>query len=229
MTSFKAAAALAILHVFSVLAIDLAAPIVGCAEVDCPTSENSTSAQCQVADRTFTLIGLANVDTPVADEDFTWTQGFQARDISDEEDRQYEKNFYLGSPQGFDIEADATKSGYGVCALFFTEVSDQVKFEDDNPVTSVGTCNDALNTNCVEALLKQATDVAGSLTNSSTADACEMLRREFSENLASQCPQFATGDRWQGLEVEGRSISSSARIPWEIAHIAHGMHSSDRL
>lgn len=204
MAIIKVATALSLLHVFTVLAVDLGAPIVGCSEVDCPTITNTTSADCRVGDRTSSVIGLANLDTLVADGDFTWTQGIQVYDNVDpnvDNDRTYEKNFYLGTPQGFDMVRNATAAGYGGCALFFTKVTNLVKFAGDNVVTSVGTCNRALSSDCVDALLDQATKIAGS--SLSTSDSCQRLLSDFNDNLSSQCPRFATGDKWQGLQVQG--------------------------
>lgn len=108
----------------------------------------------------------------------------------------------IGSPQGFDLLKNASASGYGACALFFTNVTNSVKFDGGNIETAVGTCNDALSSDCVNALLKQATDVA---SNSSTPDMCETLLSEFTTNRVPQCSSFATGDRWQDLKVQGMS------------------------
>lgn len=199
-------AATFMLHASSVLAIDLGGPIVGCAAVDCPSTSNSTSADCRVADRNSTVIGLANFQTSVVKDDLTWSQGVSTYDNVDpnvDNDRIYEKNFYLGLPQGLDLTANATKSGYGACALFFTQVTDRVKFGGDDLATSFGTCNDALTADCVNALLKQATDASGSFNSSSTADACKSLQSAFTDKLASQCSRAATGDKWQGLEGRG--------------------------
>lgn len=85
------------LHALSIRAIDLGAPIVGCSEVDCPTDGSSTSAACRVVDRTLSLIGLADLNTSVAD--FTWTEGIQVYDnvnLKVGGDRVYGKSFYLG-------------------------------------------------------------------------------------------------------------------------------------
>lgn len=209
MAIVKAAAAAAALFLFTsgpVVAVDLPAPIVGCSEVDCPAEGgNVTSGNCQVVDRTFTAIGIANLETSVND-DFTWTQGIQAYDNVDPEadsDRVFEKNFYLGTPQGLDLVENATSSGYGACALFFTRVSDDVRFEGDNQELAVGTCPDALNSECVDALLKQATDAIAS--ERSMSESCQKLLTEFNDNLASQCSRFATDAKWQGLKVVGTS------------------------
>lgn len=208
------AAGTLLLHASSVLAIDLGGPIVGCTAVDCPSASNSTSADCRVADRKSTVIGLANFHTSLGKDDFTWSEGVTTYDNVDpqvEHDRIYEKNFYLGLPLSFDLTTNATGSGYGACALFFTKVTDRVKFGGNDSTTSVGTCNDALSADCVNALLKQATEASGSFNKSSTADACKRLQSAFSDNLAPQCPQFATGDNWQGLEVKDLTGSDASK------------------
>lgn len=202
MVTTKLALAL-FLHASAILAVDLVAPIVGCSEVDCPSAANSTSADCRVVDHQLSLIGLANLNTTISKDDFTWTEGIQVYDHTDPKvanTRIYEKNFYLGVPEGLDLVKNAKDSGFGACALFFTQVAKSVQFHGTTNSTTVGTCNDALNKNCVDALLKQATDVAAKFTSSKS---CETLQAEFAANLASQCTNVATGDKWQGLQVQG--------------------------
>ncbi len=196
-----------LLHVPNIRAVDLGAPIVGCSEVDCPTAATTTSASCRVADNTLTAIGLANFQTSFAKDPFTWTLGVENYDntISN---RIYERNFYLGSPQGVNLNT----TNAGACALFFTRVTDQVKFDGNNSATLVGTCNDALNADCVNALLAQATEAASSFGTFSDAEACERLQSDFTSRLVSQCTQFATGNNWQGVEVRRTSLYSSPHV-----------------
>lgn len=178
----------------------------GCTAVNCPSTGNSTSADCRVADRNSTVIGLANFRPSLVKDDFTWSEGISTYDNVDPKvdfNRIYEKNFYLGLPQGFNLTTNATKSSYGACALFFTTVASGVKFGSSDQDTAVGTCNDALTTDCVNALMKQATDASDSFNNSSTADACKSLQSVFADKLVPECSRIATGDKWQGLEVRG--------------------------
>lgn len=223
-----------LLHTSSILAIDLGVPIAGCAEVDCPTSGNSTSAYCQVADRNTTVIGLANLDVPLGN-DFTWTQGVEVYDSSTSNGtlkRVFEKNFYLGSPQGFNLTANATSSGYGACALFFTQLSDQVAFDGNNIIQSTGTCKDALNEGCVNALTTLATHAASLpssiLNNSSTGDICKSLQASLVDNMPSECVTFSNGDKWQGLEVQGMIEPRSFANKMSSASINPQFHSSHR-
>lgn len=202
-----------VLFTSSAISTNLGAPLVGCSEVDCPTATNSTSADCRVVDRSFSAIGLASFNVSLDNDEnhtFTWTEGLEAYDDVNPSvgyDRVYEKNFYLGSPQGFDLPSSGSSPGeFRACALFFTQTTDMVSFEGDNIETSVGTCTDAFNANCVNAVVAQARDLVASLGRSSSADVCERLLSEFKDNLASQCSQFTTGDSWQGLEVRGEHI-----------------------
>ncbi|OCL05721.1 hypothetical protein AOQ84DRAFT_390683 [Glonium stellatum] len=188
------------------MAIDLGAPIVGCAEVDCPTtaSTNETSADCRVADHTFTAIGLSNFQPPtnISSDDFTWTEGIETYDNLDPSidfDRIFERNFYLGTPPAF---AQSNSSRYGFCALFFTQVTNDVKFDSSPIETAVGTCDEAMTQNCVNSLLEQAVSAAASFANQNSDEACGNLLSNFQNNLSSACPQFATGDNWQGLAVK---------------------------
>jgi hypothetical protein len=211
------AAALSILSFLPVLAVELSAPIVGCSDVDCPTASGVTSAECRVADRTFSLIGVAKFDTSIANDDFTWTQGIQAYDkiidpkVNDQkgdESRTYERNFYLGSPQGFNLVENARSAGYGACALFFTKIAPEVKFEGDQRELAVGTCEDALGSECVNAWVKQGADAMR--FNRTTTRPCETLLSEIRDNVVSQCPYAADDEFLQGLKVIGMSCSKSS-------------------
>lgn len=212
-----------------VVAIDSGPALLSCAEVDCPTGGgNVTSANCQVADRNLSAIGLATFEVSLTTNNsvtFTWTQGLETYDDVNPDvdlDRIYEKNFYLGSPQGVDLRANATNSpGLGACALFFTTVTDQVAFDGEDRRVSTGTCTDALDAGCVDAILAQARDVTASLDRQSSADACERLLSAFREGVASQCAQFAGSDGWEGLEVRGMYLCSAMS---EADHLRCGAH-----
>lgn len=193
------------LHIRFILAVDLGASIIGCSELKCPPAKDLTPL-CRVANHTSTVIGLTNLDSPVSETDLTWTKGVRIfQDAkADPPSTTYENDFYLGTSAGFDLSANATKSNYGACALFFIKVSDQVKFEG-NITTSVGTCSNVMTMECLNAVLRQATNAVNASKGSSVADTCQALESDFNDNLVSQCSQFATGDKWDGLHVQGTS------------------------
>lgn len=194
------------LHVPFNLAVDLEASIVGCTELHCPRAED-LNPLCRVANYTSTVIGLTNLKSPVSETELTWTKGvknFQDADI-DPSSITYENNFYLGTPAGFDLSADATKSNYDACALFFVRLFDRVKFRGENTSTTSGTCSDVMTTNCLDAILKQAAHVVITTKGSSVADKCQALESHFSDHLISQRFPFATGRNWNEIVVRGTS------------------------
>lgn len=193
------------------------APIVGCSAVGCPTGPgNSTSANCVVAGRRSNLIGLANLKTSIAGGDnLTWTETVGYVNTSSTPRFSFERSFYLGAPQGFNLAANATSSNFGACAVFFTDISAEAKFPGENIGTSFGTCNDAITTECVNALLEQAQLAVGPASNSSS---CESLKAQISKNLPPSCSRFATGDgAWNGVEVKGIPY---ANLPFSFRAVA---------
>jgi len=203
MASIKNVAALALFASTS-FAVDLGAPLVGCAEVDCPTAgDNTTSAECTLASATYNVIGLGNIDTSSsisADGDLSWTEGVSAIANSDNTGYTFEKDFYLGTPPNFNM------SGTGGCALFLAKVSDKVVFPGNNTADTVGTCADAMSQDCVDALVKQATDAAGTFGKNSTQGACQSLQNEFLANLPDACSIYAENGSWGTINVADLTI-----------------------
>lgn len=183
------------------VAINLGADIIGCTELKCPAAKD-LNPDCRVVNRSSIAVGLTNLDSPFNDITLTWTKGVKNFQNTGSPPITYENNFYLGAPAGFSLSTNATKSNYDACALFFIAVSDQVKFQG-NISTATGTCSDAITTDCLNAILKQATDAVTAFKGSSTAENCQALEADFNNNLNFKCSQFATGDRWDGLHVQG--------------------------
>ncbi len=191
-----------LLHVCFIVAVDLGATIIGCTELQCDPGPHSNPL-CRVGDKNSTVIGVTNLDDPVTDTGLTWTKGVRLpQDYPPTSaGNTYENNFYLGTPAGFDLSTNATRSNYDACALFFN-FSDEVEFEG-NISTSVGTCSDIITIECLNAIRRQATDAVLASNASSVADTCKALESDFSENLSSECSQYATGEKWDGLRVQG--------------------------
>ncbi|KAL2194406.1 hypothetical protein P885DRAFT_43191 [Corynascus similis CBS 632.67] len=156
------------------------AEILSCADVECPIpNPNVTSSTCTVADKTFNAVGILNLDTG----------------------RIYDQAFYLGTPEDFDFDDT------GACALFFTEVSDRVKFGNGDVRNTQGTCGQALSDSCVSALTDRAKKV--DLKGLSSRAACEKMQKDFSDNLDSACSAVAQGDRWTGIKAKALSGNAS--------------------
>ncbi|KAK3291325.1 uncharacterized protein B0H64DRAFT_45997 [Chaetomium fimeti] len=169
------------------------ADILSCADVDCPVTEGTTSATCTVGDKTFNSIGLTSLDTDVDRlRGLSWVKAVGARNVSTEE-RAFDQSFYLGTPDDFDFEDT------GACAVFFTEVSESVRFGDEDPRTSQGTCGQALSDSCVSALTDRARRV--DFNGLRGRRACERLQQEFNDNLDSACSNAASGSNWSGIRA----------------------------
>ncbi|GAB1315584.1 hypothetical protein MFIFM68171_05794 [Madurella fahalii] len=171
------------------------AQIASCAEVECPVVPGTTSAMCTVADKTFDAVGFTFIRNGPS-MFLSWLKGVGAEDVSSS-DRVYDQSFYFGTPPGFDF------GGTGACALFFTQVSESVRFDGDDPRRSQGTCQQAMSEECVSALVTRAKAV--DLDGLSGEAACERLQQDFSSNFDSACSSFATGSRWSGITAHALS------------------------
>lgn len=86
----------------------------------------------------------------------------------------------------------AAKSNYDACGLFFN-VSEQLKF-DGNITTAIGTCSDVISTECIDAILKQATSAVTASKDSSVAGVCQALEVDFRKNFDT---------KWDNLHLQG--------------------------
>lgn len=178
------------------------AQILSCADVECPIASGSTSADCTVVDKTFSAVGVAPLDLDIDGlRDISWVKGVGAQDVGSGE-RLFDQSFYLGTPPDFDFGET------GACALFFSQVSERVRFGDDNPKRSQGTCRQALTDDCVSALLDRAKAV--DISGLSGTAVCERLQSNFSSNLDSACASFTVGSRWTGITAQGTYGSQSS-------------------
>ena len=194
----------ALLTVLATVFQHTAAQILSCADVECPISQGTTAADCIVAGESFNAVGVADLSIEATGFDgLSWTKAVGAGSGGSSDQRLFTQNFYLGHPLGFNPDT-------GACALFFSRVSDRVKFGDGSPKLSEGTCAQAMTESCVNALIKRANSLdLGSA--GSTEAACEKLQNEFSDNLDSECASFATGSRWAGITARPLSGAASPK------------------
>ena len=191
-------AILASLHISRALSQTLPSNIIGCASIPCPDNEAGDS-ECTVIDKTFSNVGLSRISvTSQSLTGLSWTEGVSVIDSNDTTSRTFEKAFYFGVPP------NANLTGTGACAVFFNQVSKEVVFDNRNVEEAQGTCQEALNPQCVDALIDRAekVDVAGL----GSADACAKLEASFKETVDSACTVFANGNVWSGLSVK-RKVS----------------------
>ncbi len=175
-----------------------AANILSCADVGCPITSGTTAATCTVVDRTFNAVGVVGIDSSVGSlKGLSWVKGVGAHNANSTE-RAFDQSFYLGTPGTFDFD------GTGACVLFFTQVSDRVKFGDGDVTRTQGTCHDAMTDSCVSALVDRAKKV--DFQGLSGTAACDKLQKDFSDNLDSACASFAVGSRWTGIQAKGKCV-----------------------
>jgi len=124
----------------------------------------------------------------------SWTEGVSVIDSNDTTNRTFEKAFYLGVPP------NANLTGTGACAVFFNQVSKEVVFDNKNVEEAQGTCQEALNPQCVSALVDRAEKV--DVVGLGSSDACAKLEASFKETVDSACTVFANGNVWNGLSVK---------------------------
>ena len=127
-----------------------------CSDIDCPSL-------CTVVDKSFSDIGVISI--PTTSEllsGLTWTEGVNWSQY--QKLWTFNKSFYFGTPP------DKNLTDVGACAVFFTELIEDVTFGKDK---AKGTCQDALTAECVDALNKRALEVE--LSCLSNVDACQKL------------------------------------------------------
>lgn len=170
------------------------AKIHSCVDVGCPITAGTT-ATCTVVDKSFSAVGVAGIDSSVDSlKGLSWVKavGGERQGANDVLDQA----FYLGTPDGFEFGAT------GACALFFTQVSDMVRFGDLDPKGTEGVCSDAMTNACISALTDRAKKV--DLKGLSGTAACAKLQKDFSDNLDSACAAFAQASKWAGIEAKGK-------------------------
>ena len=176
------------------------AQILSCADVECPIASGSTATNCTVVDKNFNAVGVASLSTNITGfSDLSWVKGVGAKDKGSKE-RVFDQSFYFSTLDNFDF------GGAGACALLFSQVSERVRFGEDDERNTEGTCQEAMTDSCVSALIDRAKAV--DLKSLSSTAACQKLGRDFSDNLDSACASFATGNRWVGIEAQGKCFQT---------------------
>lgn len=165
--------------------------IVGCDAVGCP--KNNT---CTISNDTLsTGIGVAPiVSDNTSFPSLSWVKGSYLDDSQAPANAVYVDNFYLATPQGQSLGSD----GAPACALFFRKFNAAFPGPIGETADATGTCPDAIQQSCIDALTKRATglDVANE------TDACGALQQDFESNMDSECSQYAFGEQWESLNAE---------------------------
>ncbi|KAF3760393.1 hypothetical protein M406DRAFT_223971, partial [Cryphonectria parasitica EP155] len=81
------------------------------------------------------------------------------------------------------------------CAVFFRHFNAVFPGPFPETAISTGTCPDAIQQSCIDALTKRA----ASLHVSNETDACGALQQSFESNLDNECAEYAFGNKWQNV------------------------------
>jgi hypothetical protein len=159
--------------------------IVGCDTVKCPSSG------CVVGDVTNLDLGIANFTSGISPNNpLTWTVGLADIPHDNSINDTWLKSYYLGTPPNLDLRSMFEISG---CALFF-ETATSVQFNFSAPETSMGTCQDALTTECVDDILTWAVNTTAMLSGGPVPGGspnetyvCSHLQAILSNNMPASC------------------------------------------
>ena len=192
------------------------AQISGCDAVDCPTD------QCILGNATAAALGILSFNTSLSPQPLTWTLLVQALDA---QQNLYERDFFLGTPRSLNLSKNTSTrlTGYPqACSLFFEGIAPQLRFPGSDSLHDQGTCNDALDADCVADLQAQAkSELSKVLHNSSSENnsksttlaspVCDALRTALRDKAPTSCT-LASGGHW-GSILSRPLISSQSPPP----------------
>ncbi|KAH6885405.1 hypothetical protein B0T10DRAFT_492638 [Thelonectria olida] len=188
---------LAVSLLFSSLALhgsaqDLAATIVGCEAVDCPTE--NFEPHCTLTNITFENIGLTRIpDVPDSLENFSIVKGVN---ISGTGADDFTSVYYLGTPQ--DVSLDDVHG----CAVIFHDAP-QKTFEGNQ----THTCSEVVGESCLNAIQDRASKVA----EGNSANLCSALKDDLEDADLDACKNLSGGGKGIG-NISVTALSSLENI-----------------
>jgi hypothetical protein len=181
----------------------VSAQLVGCDAVDCPTGANHLPA-CTLSNTTYTQIGITNFTTSLSPAPLTWTLAIVTKPDPDQSSNLIvSRDLFLGAPPSLDLNNETSTQG---CALSFDGIAANLRFAGDSASSAitVGTCGDAMGSQCATDLRSQAeaklTDLLNTSTNSS--DLCASLADALQGNAPSTCNAVHNGS-WGTINAKG--------------------------
>jgi len=170
------------------------AQLVGCDVVACPNG-NSNEPECAIGNITASELGIASLNSTISPQPLTWTvAGSTIYDSTNSSEVLLTKSFYLGTPPSLDLNSSESFSG---CALFFEGMTTILRFNGTDQDTAVGTCGDAMGSQCVTDLLSQAKSKLSSFAGNSgvNSSVCAQLQSALEDSAPKTCTN-ATGGSW---------------------------------
>ncbi|KAF7540632.1 hypothetical protein G7054_g1252 [Neopestalotiopsis clavispora] len=190
------------------LAQDLSSTIVGCNDVACP--QKNGYDECTVTDDVFVGVGLTRIPgLPDSFEGLSIVKGVNVSAAgptaeSNGTDRQYRSVYYLGAPEGQDLD------GLEGCAIFFPHDGGR-QFDGSKRSSNQGTCQDIYEPTCIDDLTQEAL----ALWENSTAtgdDRCTSVRDALAEADLPSCVDFTGDGQGLGSDFTVQSLSGLSPI-----------------
>ncbi|KAJ9609907.1 hypothetical protein H2200_006236 [Cladophialophora chaetospira] len=178
---------------------------------------------------TNSFIGTTSFTTSISANNvpLTWTVGASSPNqdsSSNSTDATFQKNFYLGTPPELNLASSINFAG---CALFFEGIARSLPLNGTAEYGSVS-CSQALQDNCVNDLLSQATKQMKALGRSGNGDSqsvCDALQSTLETNPPQSCT-IATVT-WGSIiakALTGSQSPSSSHISQTTCHPASNVN-----
>lgn len=188
--------------------------LASCADVECPTDDQTIQGRCQVTNRIMINIGMESFSLPISKQNLTWTVGIHdytgnATGLEEKNARKIEKYLYLGTPEEVDLTADDLPFQGCAVILYNTNVTGPTMggTGGDAPWD----CNELIGQECYNTLLQNATEFVdrSSRNATSTSNVCNNLQEAFANNYPSAC--IGKGNNGRQKQGDVRVIRKSSK------------------
>lgn len=184
--------------------------LVGCAAVDCPTRyENSDSPTCQVESTDMTLVGLFSYQTPLSEDNLTWTIGDSGlQSIITTYNRTVTRSFYLGTPPSLNLTSSTlTHRGCAISIVSPDRGAYQFYSKGAPQYANEASCAGALGENCIDDLTGRVDELARSNAGADTYSFCANIGEGLQANPPLSC--YIRGQRIEAVALTGSSARQS--------------------
>lgn len=181
------------------------AQLESCADIGCPSLEGDCSLP-DLGGQSLSWLGASRFQTQLSSNPLSWTIGDTPRISATGDAAEDALVFYLGQPPTLNLRDNTSVMA---CAIFFDGVAPHLKFNHSkdavNDMTTRGTCDDALTTQCVSDWTRQAANVTAQLAGDDFT--CQVL----ADSLRADPPRSCKAVKGSWGSVQARSMSCCLR------------------
>lgn len=179
--------------------------LVGCEAVNCPNEyENRNSPTCQVESTDMTLVGLLFIESPLSEDDLTWTIGDSGlRSTTSTYNRTVTRSFYLGTPPSLDLTS--SKLVHRGCAIFVIS-PDRGAYQvhlQSAPQYANGACGELMGEDCVGDLTAKIEVLAQSNADGDVESFCASIVEGLQAASLSSCDILSQPTRFEAVALTG--------------------------